>query len=260
MAYTFNPFTGDFDFYKSEQELNPALISDTFPRGFRKHLFHPTARAVSLGLSSLTRLSIGVAGGAAKETLHVNRMGAFGPGAGTTLARIGAVVTANNFHIRSNSNAANVADDSTLSAWVIRFGSAFDDFAVFRAPPALNQSFTQFFQVNNSGQVVSFGGSRFGITRTVSTNQNLPGLNQYMIVVDTSAASVTVGLPTAASAGAGCTFVFVKKAAANTMTIAAQSGDSITYSGNTSVSTNTQNGIIMLTSDGVNVWVEVKLS
>jgi hypothetical protein len=258
MAYTFNPFTGDFDFFKSEQELNPALIPDTFPRGFRKHLFHPIARAVSLGRSSLTRLSIGVAGGAAKEPLHVNRMGAFGPGGGTTLARIGPV-GANDIQIRSNSNAANVADDSTLPAWAIRFGPSSDDFSVFRAPPALNQSFTQFFQVNNSGQVVSFGGSRFGITRTVSTNQNLPGLNQYMIVVDTSAASVTVGLPTAASAGAGCTFVFVKKAAANTMTVAAQSGDSITYSGNTSVSTTTQNGIIMLTSDGVNVWVELKL-
>jgi len=256
MAFSLNLFTGDFDFYKSEQELNPALISDTFPRGFRKHLFHPTARAVSLGRSSLTRLSIGVAGGAAKETLHVNRMGAFGPGAGTTLARIGPV-GANDIQIRSNSNAANVADDSTLPAWAIRFGPAFDDFAVFRAPAtAGTQSYGILFQITPNLQVISFGGSRFGSATTVSTSQAV-ALFRYLYAVDTSTASVTLTLPSASTAGAGCTFVFVKKAAANTMIIQAPSGNNIGYAGGTSVSTTSQNAKFMLTSDGNSVWVQV---
>jgi hypothetical protein len=256
MAFSLNPFTGDFDFYKSEQELNPALISDTFPRGFRKHLFHPTARAVSLGLSSLTRLSIGVAGGAAKETLHVNRMGAFGPGAGTTLARIGPV-GANDIQIRSNSNAANVADDSTLPAWAIRFGPSSDDFSVFRAPAtAGTQSYGILFQVTPNLQVISFGGSRFGAATTVSTNQTV-ALNIYLYAVDTSNGNVTLILPNAATAGAGCTFVFVKKVAANTMTIGVTGTNTIGYGTTTSISTTSQNGKFMLTSDGGSVWVQV---
>jgi hypothetical protein len=256
MAFSLNPFTGDLDFFKSEQELNPALIPDTFPRGFRKHLFHPIARAVSLGSSSLTRVSIGVAGGAAKEPLHVNRMGAFGPGGGTTLARIGPV-GANDIQIRSNSNAANVADDSTLPAWAIRFGPSSDDFSVFRAPAtAGTQSYGILFQVTPNLQVISFGGSRFGAATTVSTNQ-LVALNNYLYVVDTSGASVTLTLIPASTAGAGCTFVFVKKAAANTMTIQAPSGNTIGYAGGTSVSTTSQNAKFMLTSDGSSVWVQV---
>jgi hypothetical protein len=238
-------------------DLGGTYPNPRIPKLYRKLLVHPTARAVPLGRSSLTRLSLGVVGGAAKELLHVNSMAALGPGLGTTLARIGPVGAPNDLQIRSNSNANSQADDPTLPAWAIRFGPASDDFAVFRASPSSGtQLFGLIFQVNTNSQVVSWGGSRFGGVTLVNTTQTV-ALSNYLYVVDTSSGNVTLTLPAAASAGSGCTFVFVKKVAANTMTIAAPGGNNIGYAGGTSVSTTSQNGKFMLTSDGGSVWVQV---
>jgi hypothetical protein len=237
-------------------DLGGTYPNPSIPTLYRKLLVHPTAQAVPLGRSSLTRLSLGVAGGAAKEPLQVNQMAAFGPGSGTTLARIG-VVGANDVQIRSNSNVANQADNTFLPAWAIRFGPASDDFAVFRAAPTSgSQNFGIILQVNPNSQVVSWGGSRFGAATTVSTSGPV-ALNIYLYAVDTSSASVTLTLPPANTAGSGCTFVFVKKFAANTMTIQTQGSNTIGYAGATSVSTTSQNGKFMLTSDGGSVWVQV---
>jgi hypothetical protein len=239
-------------------DLGGTYPNPTIPRTYRKHLVHPITQAVSLGRTSLQFLSVGVPGGIAQEAAQFAPRIAVGPGiGGTILTRLGQFGTANNVQLRTNSTFNNTADDSTLPAWAMRLSPATDDFVLFRAAATGGtQSFQPYFQVIGSGQAVNYFGINLGGVITVNSTQSILA-TRYLYVVDTSTGNVTIFLPTAASAGAGSTLVFVKKVAANTMTIGTTGSNTIGYGSTTSISATAQNAKFMLTSDGGSVWVQV---
>jgi len=119
-----------------------------------------------------------------------------------------------------------------------------------------NNAAGQPVQITAGSSIISISSDSYS-TQSVTANLTIASNNNNnLFLITTSSVAITITLPTAASVAAGRFFIFADisgNANTNNITIRTAGGDTIL--GNASYLMNTNNGVVMISTDGINLWI-----